>query len=123
MQPVGLDPLTQKGIDATLNLTVYGPLGILALIAIIVAAKFYLDNRRDRKEFAVQLAKERAECETERKQHAEQMRQLEERYIAKADTNLEKYHTLAESMNRVLESTARRYPRSGGQGRNEDTRG
>ncbi len=110
-----MDPaLTQKGLDATLNLTVYGPLGVLAFLAIIVALKLYLDGRKDRKEFQTQLDKERADCEAERKRHQDQMHALEERYIAKADNNLEKYHGLAESLNRVLDSATRRYPRNGG---------
>lgn len=123
MNPTGLDQATQQGYQATMNLTVYGPLGVLALLAIIVAIKLYLDHRKDRKEWQAAMDLQRKECETERKHYQEQMRQLEERYIAKADNALEKYHALAESLNRVLDSATRRYPRSsGGQssGRTED---
>lgn len=117
--------MTQKGYEATMNLTVYGPLGVLCLLAIIVCTKLYFDHRKDRKEWQAQLDKERLEREAERKHDQEQMRQLQERYIAKADNNLEKYHALAESLNRVLDSASRRYPRTGGQssGRNEDPHG
>lgn len=117
--------LTQKGYEATMNLTVYGPLGVLALLAIIVSIKLYLDHRKDRKEWQAQLDKERKEHQDELKHQQEQMRQLEERYIAKADTNLEKYHALAESLNRVLDSATRRYPRpsGGSSGRSEDSHG
>lgn len=104
-----MDPaLAQKGLESTLNLTVYGPLGILALLTILVAVKLYLDHRKDRVLWQVQLDKERAECEAERKELQDQMRLLEERYIAKADNNLEKYHALAESLNRVLDTATRR---------------
>lgn len=114
MEGSGMDALTQKGMDATLNLTVYGPLGVLALLAIIVALTLYLHHRKDRKEWQAQLDKERADCQKERQDHQEQMTKLEERYIAKAENALEKYHALAESLNRVLDSATRRYPRNSG---------
>lgn len=115
--------LTQKGYEATMNLTVYGPLGVLALLAIIVAIKLYLDGRKDRATWQAQLDKERADHKAELKGIQDQMHALEERYIAKADTNLEKYHSLAESLNRVLDSATKRYPRNSGGpgGRAEDS--
>lgn len=123
----------KEGFEAAANLTVYGPLGIMALLFITISIKLYLDARRERKEFSEategmlkahkeQLDKERADCERERKEHQDQMHALEERYIAKAENNLEKYHTLAESMNRVLESATRRYARDSG-GPNDSKRG
>lgn len=118
-----MDELSQKGLEATLNLTVYGPLGVLALLAIVVAVKLYLDHRKDRKDWQAQLDKERADCEVERKAHQAQMHQLEERYIAKAENALEKYHALAESLNRVLDSASRRYPRNSEGGSSGPTKG
>jgi hypothetical protein len=109
-------------VDEAAKLSVYGPLGIYALVMTIIAIKLYVDGRRDRKTaeeaagklegaYKGQLDKERNDCERERKEMQDQMRLLEERYITKAETNMEKYHALAESMNRVLESATRRYAR------------
>jgi len=125
VNPTGIDQMTKQGVDSTLNLTVYGPLGVLALLAIVVAVKLYLDHRKDRRDWQIQLdaerqkhldqlTKERTECQNERAQHQIEMHKLEERYIAKAENALEKYHALAESLNRVLDSASRRYPRNSG---------
>ena len=112
--PSPMDQIAHRSLESTLNLTIYGPLGVLALLAIFVAVKLYFDARKDRATWQAQLNKEREECQKERKEHQDEMKKLEERYIAKAENALEKYHALAESLNRVLDSATRRYPRSSG---------
>jgi hypothetical protein len=71
----------------------YGPLGLVALVSLLAAIRFYLD-------------KEKAA-----KAHAEEMRAMEDRYITKAETWMEKNHELASSINQVLESISKRYDR------------
>lgn len=92
-----------------LNLTVYGPLGIMALVAIIAATKLYFDRERDRAAFAAQLKTEREACEKERREAAEEYRTLEERYIAKAETWMGKYEEFAKAATAVVDAAMRRY--------------
>ena len=111
-------------------LIIYGPLGVLALIACVTAVKLYRDNRADKEAFAValkaerdahaaQLKAERDACEKERreamearererKELAEELKKLEERYVAKTETQVEKYHELSKAMNAVLDSVFKR---------------
>jgi hypothetical protein len=102
-----------EGLKQVLNLAVYGPLGVLAMLGIIVSIKFYLDNRFDRKEHKAELVRVQKEHDEERKEWTAKLEVLAERYNVKADNNIEKYHTLVEGLNRVLDSASRRYPRSG----------
>ena len=71
----------------------YGPLGLAALIFLLAAIRFYRDK------------------EAAAKAHAKEMRAMEERYITKAETWMEKNHELAASINQVLESISKRYDR------------
>lgn len=89
-------------------LIIYGPLGILALIGCLVSLKLYRDARADRKAAQDQLEKERAQCELERREFVEELKKLEERYISKAETQVEKYHDLAKALNQVLDSAFKR---------------
>lgn len=75
------------------SLFVYGPLGIMALVSFGSTIKLYKDLVRERAE--------RAKAESE----------MLERYIKKAETWMDKYHELAESMNKVLDSISRKYDR------------
>jgi len=72
---------------------VYGPLGLIALVSLLAAIRFYRD-----KEAAATA-------------HAKEMRAMEERYIAKAETWMERHHELAASINQVLESISKRFDR------------
>lgn len=83
---------------------VYGPLGLVALVSLLAAYRFYLDKEKANKEHAETLA-------AERDQHAQEMRAMEDRYITKAETWMEKNHELAASINQVLESISKRYDR------------
>ena len=123
-----------EGLKQVLNLSVYGPLGVLALLGIIVSIKFYMDNRTDRKESAAAILALHAtyqaridalqkEHDDDRKEWQGELKVLVERYTIKADNNIDKYHALVEGLNRVLGSVGRRNPRqrdpaNGGQ---EDT--
>lgn len=72
-------------------LIVYGPLGVMTLVAMLVSRKLYLDHEADRKK------------------HAEEIEKLQERIVAKAETWMTKYHELANSLHIVLESMTKRY--------------
>lgn len=83
---------------------VYGPLGLVALVSLLATVRFYRDKEAAAKEHATTLA-------TERAKHAQEMRAMEDRYITKAETWMEKNHELASSINQVLESISKRYDR------------
>lgn len=91
-----MDPTTPAkiGVESVVDLTVYGPLGLITTICIVAVIVMYRDMRK------------------ERQGHQAEMKALEERYITKTEQNMEKYHVLAESMNRLLESVMKRYARS-----------
>lgn len=72
-------------------LLVYGPLGLFALVACLVAVRLYRDREKERGE------------------HRAEMKVMEDRLIAKSESWMEKYHELAKSMNALLESMAKRY--------------
>lgn len=84
-------------------LVIYGPLGILALLACLVAINLYRDLKEER---AARLA--------DATKHNAEMRAMEERYIAKTETQIEKYHELSKTLNQTLDSAFRRYPRNSG---------
>jgi len=83
---------------------VYGPLGLVALVSLLATIRFYRDKEAEAKAHAATLA-----CE--REQHALEMRAMQDRYITKAETWMEKNHELASSINQVLESISKRYDR------------
>ena len=83
---------------------VYGPLGLVALVSLLATVRFYRDKETAAKNHAATLA-------TERDAHAKEMRAMEERYIAKAETWMERHHELAASINQVLESISKRFDR------------
>jgi len=111
-------------------LIVYGPLGLLALIAIYAAIRLYRDRENDRKEFAKALQADREKCDKERierqqefdralqaerdksdkdrLERAEEHSKLEERHITKAETMNEKYYDLAKGIHQVLDSVVKR---------------
>lgn len=71
----------------------YGPLGLFAIFGVALAAKLYKDLK------------------AERKHHAKEMREMQDRYIQKAETWMEKYHELVKSLNDVLDAISSRYER------------
>jgi predicted transcriptional regulator len=81
---------------------VYGPLGLICIIMLLIAWRLYRDLTTER-------ASHTKEMNTERERHAQEMRELEERYITKAETWMDKNHELAKSINQVLDSVSRRY--------------
>jgi FtsZ-interacting cell division protein ZipA len=100
-------------------LIVYGPLGILALLAIYVAIRLYRDREADRKAFASELKAEhekhaselkaeRDKCDRERLERAKEYAELEERMIQKSEVYTEKYHQLSNELRQLLESLTKR---------------
>lgn len=78
----------------TSALLVYGPLGIMTLVSMLVAAKLYRDR------------------ETERAAHRAELEKLQERHVTKAETWMGQYQELAKSLNTVLESISKRYDKT-----------
>lgn len=78
-------------------LIVYGPLGVLALLAIYVAIRLYRDREADRAKYAQDLKEER-----------EKYDELELRLISKSEAWMERYHELAQGMKQLLESVTKR---------------
>jgi len=83
---------------------VYGPLGLICLISLLVTWRLYRDITAERDRHV-------KEMNASRDQHAQEMRNLEERYITKAETWMEKNHELAQSINQVLASISKRFER------------
>ena len=71
-------------------LIVYGPLGVMALVAMLIAVRLYRD------------------LHTERKEHAEEMKTIQERYITKAETWMGKYQELYEKTIDLMEAVEKR---------------
>ncbi len=67
-------------------LLVYGPLGILALVATAIAVRLYRD------------------LVAERKTHAEDMRAFQDRYITKAESWMSQYYELQKRMTDLVEA-------------------
>src|SRR5262245_32968798 len=66
-------------------LIVYGPLGLIALIAIYATIRLYRDRENDRKEFAKALAAEREKCDKERLERQEEFAQALQAEREKSD--------------------------------------
>ena len=74
---------------------VYGPLGVIAFLALAVALQKDRELTKERKEF---LDKQ----ESLMAQNAQEMQELEERIVTKAETWMNKYHELATSQNATI---------------------
>jgi hypothetical protein len=74
---------------------VYGPLGVVALLAIMFAIQKDRTLTKEREGFL----KKMEELQT---QHAAETHALEERYVTKAETWMNKYHELATSQNATI---------------------
>jgi hypothetical protein len=71
-------------------LLVYGPLGAVCVISMLMTTKLYRD------------------LIAERKAHSEEMRAFQERYITKADTWMSQYHELQKRMADLVEAMSKR---------------
>jgi hypothetical protein len=88
-----------------------GVLGIVALIALLVARKLYLDLAKSRKAKDELHEKHKAEINAIHERHKEEMKALEERYITKAETWMGQYHDLAKAGFEIADAQERRYGR------------
>ncbi len=88
-------------VDLSASLTVYGPLGILALLATLSTWKLYRDRER------------------ERKKHREEMTAIEDKYISKAEDWMAKYAEFAKVATQVVDAAMRRYRNGGSHGRTD----
>lgn len=71
-------------------LIVYGPLGVMALVAMLIAVRLYRD------------------LQSERKEHTEEMKTMQDRYITKADTWMSKYQELYEKTIDLIDAIEKR---------------
>ena len=71
-------------------LLVYGPLGILALVATAIAVRMYRD------------------LVAERKSHADDMHAFQDRYITKAESWMQQYYELQKRMTDLVEAMSTR---------------
>ena len=85
-------------------LSVYGPLGIMAFVGITAAIYMFRVLGRERKAHTEQLA-------LVHKEHKAEMQAMVERYISTTTTQIEQYHNLAEKLQGMIESIARRLDR------------
>lgn len=74
---------------------VYGPLGVVALLAIMFAIQKDRTLTKEREGFLNKL-------EETQTQHNAELHALEERYVTKAETWMNKYHELATSQNATI---------------------
>jgi Tfp pilus assembly protein PilN len=74
---------------------VYGPLGVIAFLAIMVAVRKDMELTKERQAF---LTKQ----EELMSKHQVELQSLEERFISKSETWMTKYHELATSQNATI---------------------
>lgn len=72
-----------------------------------VGARLYRDSGAQRERHAGELAALSAQCLNERMEHAAEMTALQERFISKADTWINKHHETAASLSALLEAAQR----------------
>ena len=87
---------------------VYGPLGILALVGMLVALHLFRVLTAEREARAAEVKELNAENRKLNEEHKRALVEWENRYIAKAETWMQQYHELAKSMNAVLESLTKK---------------
>lgn len=80
--------MTETVIKALVS---YGALGVTTILAVAGMIRLYRDNQ------------------SLRDQHEKERRSWEERYIAKAETMMTKYHEFAESANSVIGALTKRF--------------
>ena len=81
-----------------------GLLGAVLLVALWTAYRVYKDMRAIQEEH-------REDLKVIRTDHQSEMKELQERYIAKAESWMAKYHDLAHAQTEVLEALEKRYER------------
>jgi uridine kinase len=74
-------------------LVVYGPLGVMAAVSLLVSAKLYLDLKE------------------ERRAHRKTSEEWMERHVAKSETWMSRYSDLSQSMSSLIESLEKRFDR------------
>jgi hypothetical protein len=94
-------------VTLTEVLTIYGPLGVLALVGLSAATHMFRVVQAERKTSQEQLNKLTSE-------HKAEMQAMVDRYIQTATTQIEQYHNLAEKLHGVVESIGRRLDRREG---------
>lgn len=102
---------TDMPLSVSNILIVYGPLGIMALVAMLFALKVYRDMAIQRTEHKAAMAAKDAECKEERDTLNAELRKLEERFVTKAETMLTKNHEIMIATNAMVESITRSRPR------------
>lgn len=88
-----------------------GVLGVVTLVAFLVARKLYLDLAKARHAKDELHEKHKAEIRQIHEDHKEEMKALEERYITKAETWMQQYHDLAKAGFEIADAQERRYGR------------
>jgi hypothetical protein len=91
-------------ITLTEVLTVYGPLGVLALVGLVSAGHMFRVLQRERSAWDAQAT-------TLNRDHKIEMQAMVERYITTTTMQIEQYHNLAEKLHNMIESIARRLDR------------
>lgn len=94
--------------------SVYGPIGVLAAIAITAVVKLYRDRERDRRTHVKQLLDERASFAKQLAEERAAYERLEERYITKAEKWMDKYQDFSKAVTAVVDAAMRRYRRDSG---------
>ena len=85
-------------------LTIYGPLGILALVSLSAAGHMFRVLGRERAAHTEQLA-------ILNKEHKAEMQVMVDKYVQTTTTQIEQYHGLAVKLHNMIESIARRLDR------------
>jgi hypothetical protein len=102
-------------VSLTEALTVYGPLGIMALIGLLIAGKLFrvLQQERDgwNQEAAKLNATHKAEIQRIATEHKAEMQAMVDRYIQTTTSQVEQYHNLADKIGAVLSSLSSRVRR------------
>lgn len=102
-------------ISLTEVLTVYGPLGTLALVGLYAAAKMFYVLQAERQEYDQRLDQlntaHREELQKIGGEHKAEMQAMIERYIRTTTSQVEQYHTLADKISAVLASLTHRVRR------------
>lgn len=93
-------------VSLTEALTVYGPLGILALVSMLAAGHMFRVLIKERE-------KHNQQFEALTKDHRAEMKAMLDRHIETTTTQITRYHDLADKLHAVIDSIARRIDRKG----------
>jgi len=88
------------------KLFVYGPLGLLAGVCLLAAVRMFLLLSKERARFDAdlkeQISAHQKEVREQDASHASELKALEERFISKAETWMQKYHEMASSQDATI---------------------